>query len=116
MQKLRPEFLTRVESILTDAQKKIFEGVRDGGPAARTRPGVAPVRPGAAAPESAGKILSPQMQERLNLSADQKKKLDELQKEVDTKLRSLLTEEQRKLLEPGAEAPKKKRPTVRPQE
>jgi hypothetical protein len=115
-QKLRPEFLTRVEGILTDTQKKTFEGVRDASPV-RTRPGVTPVRPGAVTPETPGTILSPQLQERLKLSAEQKKKLDEMQKDVDAKLRSLLTEEQRKLLEPqgGKDARKKKRPTNRRQ-
>jgi Spy/CpxP family protein refolding chaperone len=39
------------------------------------------------------------LQERLNLTAEQKKKLDDLQKEVDSKLARLLTDEQRKQLQ-----------------
>ena len=35
----------------------------------------------------------------MNLTEEQKKKLDELQKEVDSKLARLLTDEQRKQLE-----------------
>jgi Spy/CpxP family protein refolding chaperone len=39
------------------------------------------------------------LQERLNLTAEQKRKLDDLQKEVDSKLARLLTDEQKKQLE-----------------
>jgi hypothetical protein len=45
-----------------------------------------------------GEILPPPMQEMLRLSDEQKKKLAELQKEVDGRLEKLLTEEQRKQL------------------
>jgi outer membrane protein assembly factor BamB/Spy/CpxP family protein refolding chaperone len=45
-----------------------------------------------------GQILSPGLQERLKLTADQKKQLDELQKDIDGKLAKILTEEQNKQL------------------
>jgi hypothetical protein len=46
-------------------------------------------------PPRPGQILPTFVQEQLNLSADQRKQLDTLQKEVDTKLGKILTEEQR---------------------
>jgi hypothetical protein len=50
-------------------------------------------------PPRPGQIMPAFLQERLNLTEEQKKKLDELQKEVDSKLARLLTDEQRKQLE-----------------
>src|SRR5262249_13248742 len=45
-----------------------------------------------------GQVLAPFLQERLNLTAEQKKQLEELQKQVDGKIRKLLTDEQNKQL------------------
>jgi hypothetical protein len=47
-------------------------------------------------PPQPGQIMPPFLQERLNLTAEQKKQLEALQKEVDTKLASILTDEQKK--------------------
>ncbi len=49
-------------------------------------------------PPRPGQILPPFVQERLNLTDEQKKRLGELQKEVDGKLGAILTDEQRKQL------------------
>ncbi len=49
-------------------------------------------------PPQPGRILPPFLREQLGLSAEQKKQLDELQKEVDTKLGKILTDEQKKQL------------------
>jgi spore coat protein CotH len=49
-------------------------------------------------PSQPGQIMSPMLQETLKLTAEQKKKLEEMQKEVDGKLEKLLTAEQRKQL------------------
>ncbi|HUE13989.1 MAG TPA: PQQ-binding-like beta-propeller repeat protein [Planctomycetaceae bacterium] len=58
-------------------------------------------------PPQPGQILPPFLQTRMELTADQKKQADELQKEVDTKLATLLTDEQKKeLKEPSEEAPR----------
>src|SRR6266498_1243311 len=46
-----------------------------------------------------GQVLPGFLQERLNLTAEQKKQLDELQKEVDAKLAKILTTEQKKTLQ-----------------
>jgi poly(3-hydroxybutyrate) depolymerase len=45
-----------------------------------------------------GVVLPPRLKENLNLTDEQKKKLDELQKEVDATLQKLLTEQQNKRL------------------
>jgi hypothetical protein len=46
-----------------------------------------------------GQVLPERMREMLNLTAEQRTQLDELQKEVDAKLAKILTEEQKKQLE-----------------
>lgn len=61
---------------------------------------------GAFTPPPPGQILPTFLQERLKLTAEQKKQLAELQKEVDTKLATILTAEQKKLLQrPGGFGP-----------
>ncbi|HKA06119.1 MAG TPA: hypothetical protein VKD71_02595 [Gemmataceae bacterium] len=49
-------------------------------------------------PPQPGQILPTFMQDALKLSDEQKKKVDELQKEVDDKLAKILTDEQKKQL------------------
>jgi hypothetical protein len=63
-------------------------------------PGGPPGRIGSGAfgPPAPGQLLPPFLQDRLKLTAEQKKQLEELQKEVDSKLDKILTEEQRKQL------------------
>jgi poly(3-hydroxybutyrate) depolymerase len=69
-------------------------GVRaPGGPGGRGRPGGFG---GFGTPP--GTVLSPRVQENLKLTEEQKKKVAELQKEVDANLQKLLTEEQNKQL------------------
>jgi hypothetical protein len=51
-----------------------------------------------AAPFQPGQILAGIVRDRLRLSADQKKQIDQLQKEVDGKLDKLLSDEQKKKL------------------
>ena len=55
--------------------------------------------PGPFEPPKPGQVLPGFMQDQLKLSAEQKKQLDELQKEVDAKLSKILTPEQKKSLE-----------------
>jgi hypothetical protein len=62
-----------------------------GGPGGRGPGGFGP-------PLAPGQILPPFLQDRLNLTAEQKKQLNELQKEVESKLGKILTEEQNKQL------------------
>ena len=46
-------------------------------------------------PPRPGEILNPMLQDRLNLTDDQKSKLADLQKVVDAKLETILTAEQK---------------------
>jgi hypothetical protein len=66
-------------------------GFGPGGPG-----GFGPGGPGG--PPQPGQVLPPFLQEELKLSADQKKQLEELQKDVDARLAKILTEEQKKQL------------------
>ena len=65
---------------LTDEQKKEFKQPR----------------PGAGSPPRAGEFMSPTLQVRLKLTADQKKVVQELQQEADRTLDKLLTDDQKK--------------------
>lgn len=62
-------------------------------------------------PPQPGQIMPPFLQEQLKLTADQKKELEALQKDVDAKLDKLLTDDQKKQLKemrergPGAGFP-----------
>lgn len=83
------------DQVLTPAQRKQLKSVfTPGGPP--------PGGPGAGAPGSPaqpGKIFSPAQQDSLKLSPEQKKRLEEMQKEIDTRLATLLTDEQKRQLQ-----------------
>jgi len=51
---------------------------------------------GFSAPPQSGQILAPYLQDRLKLTSEQKKLLEDLQKEVDSELGKILTDEQMK--------------------
>jgi Arylsulfotransferase (ASST) len=79
---------TRFNSVLKTAQKKQIETV--------FAPfGPPPGGPGPGDPSQPGKIFSPAQQDTLKLSDGQKTRLAEIQKELDAKLETLLTEDQR---------------------
>src|SRR5580658_9096862 len=61
--------------------------------------------PGAPEFPKPGQVLPTIVQERLNLTAEQKKQLAEVQKEVDAKLEKILTAEQKKQLAEVARNP-----------
>jgi Spy/CpxP family protein refolding chaperone len=101
-QKLRNDYLAKVEGTLTDEQKKTFADVKKEQPGRGRGAGglQLPNLPGRNAPTPpVGDVLSKAAQEKLKLTDEQKKKLDELQKETETKLNSILTDEQKKHLE-----------------
>lgn len=53
---------------------------------------------GPPSPPRPGQVLPPFEAERLNLTPEQQQKIDELQRDVDKRLREILTEEQHRLL------------------
>jgi Spy/CpxP family protein refolding chaperone len=91
-QKSRKEGLDKVKAVLNDEQKKKLAEI-----AQRPRfPGGGPGPRGMFRP---GQILPGPLQDQLRLTKEQKEELDKLQKDVDAKLKKLLTEEQQKMLE-----------------
>ena len=78
--------------VLTAAQQKQIKSVF------APPPGPPPGDPGPGDPQQPGKIFSPTQQDTLKLSAEQKKRLEEIQKEIDSKLETLLTEDQKRQL------------------
>jgi outer membrane protein assembly factor BamB len=87
------ELDVKLGKLLTDEQNKQLKDLRQGGgPGTGRRGGFG----GFGARPQPGQILPPFLQERLNLTAEQKKNVEELQHEVDGKLGQLLTAEQNK--------------------
>jgi hypothetical protein len=81
----------RFDGVLTAAQKHQLKTV--------FAPfGPPPGGPGPGDPTQPGKIFSPAQQDTLKLSVGQRKRLAEIQKELDAKLETLLTEDQRNQL------------------
>jgi Spy/CpxP family protein refolding chaperone len=76
----------KLDKVLTDEQKKQFKEPQGAGPG------------GFGAPPQPGQIMSPTLQARLKLTADQKKEVEDLQKETDAKLDKVLGDEQKKQL------------------
>jgi hypothetical protein len=91
----------RFDKVLTESQRKQIKSVFSPG-------GPPPGNPGAAVadgPAQPGKILSAAQQDTLKLTSLQKKRLEEIQKEIDTKLETLLTEDQKKQLQAIRQSP-----------
>jgi len=80
-----------VTTAISDKQKKPSGGMGGfpGGPGGQGGGGFG-------APPEPGQVLSPPVQERLQLSDEQKKQIEELQKSVDAGLDKILTDEQKK--------------------
>jgi Spy/CpxP family protein refolding chaperone len=115
-QALQKEATDNILKVLNDDQKaalkdlkgEAFEMARVGfGPGGPGGPGgFGPGGPGGGfgGPPQPGQVLAAPLQEMLKLSADQKKQLEELQKDVDSKLGKILTDEQKKQLKDMREA------------
>jgi hypothetical protein len=83
------------DKVLTPAQRKQLKSVF-------APPGPPPANPAPSGPGGSaqpGKIFSPAQQDTLKLSPEQRKRLEEIQKEIDTRVATLLTEEQKKQLQ-----------------
>jgi Spy/CpxP family protein refolding chaperone len=79
------------DKVLTEPQRKQLKSAfAPGGPP--------PAGPSSGGPGHPGKIFSAAQQDALKLSPEQKKRLEEIQKEIDTRLATLLTEEQKRQL------------------
>ncbi len=91
----------RFDKVLTPAQRKQIKSVFAPFVPQPARPG--PI--GRDGPAHPGKVLSSAQQEALKLSGEQKKRLEEIQKEIDTMLATVLTDEQRKQLQAMQQVP-----------
>jgi Spy/CpxP family protein refolding chaperone len=75
------------DKVLTPAQRKQLQSV------------FAPFGPPPSGPAQLVKFISPDQPDKLKLSPEQKKRLEEMQKELNARLATLLTEEQKKQLQ-----------------
>jgi hypothetical protein len=95
---LQKEVDEKVDKVLTPAQRKqLTPQPFMGGPP--------PGGPTQGGPPQPGKILTPQQQDALKLTSDQKKQLATIQKGIDAMLDSLLTDDQKKQLKSMQPAP-----------
>jgi Spy/CpxP family protein refolding chaperone len=114
---LQKEVDRKLDDLLTDEQKRLLKQMRGGGfgpggapgafgppggfggPGPGGPPGAGGIGPGFGGMGRPGQVLAPFLQQRLGLTAQQRRQLEELQKEVDRKLDKILTDEQRRMLE-----------------
>jgi hypothetical protein len=95
----------RLDGVLAEAQRKQIKSVFT--PAVAVR---ALAQAGNAAGPQPGVILSAGQQDTLKLSAAQKKRMAEIQKEIDAQLDTLLTEDQKRQLQAMRRSPANLRP------
>jgi Spy/CpxP family protein refolding chaperone len=101
--KLREDSLAKIEPLLNAEQKTVFAQVK------LQQPQPGGIRPAPPVGGGIGQVLPPNMQQRLQLTDEQKKQIEAIQKEVEAKVMKVLTDEQKKQLE-GM----KKGPGIRP--
>jgi hypothetical protein len=78
--------------VLTEVQRKQIKTVF-------APPDRRPGGPGPGDPQQPGRIFSPAQQDTLKLSAAQRSRLEAIQKEIDARLETLLTEDQKQQLQ-----------------
>lgn len=105
LQKVRAEYVEKVKGVLTPEQVKVYEEVFQ----PVRRPGVQVIPGQRNAPVD---LASKAVQDRLNLTAEQKEKLEKLQKEYEARTLEVLTKEQKEQFE---QLKKQPRPLIRPQ-
>ncbi len=105
--KAREDQLAKIEPLLSAEQKTVFAQVKQQAP----QPGAigGGVRPLPIGGAGINPVLPPAVQNRLQLTDEQKKEIEKIQKEVEAKIMKVLTDEQRKQLEQF-----KKGPAIRP--
>jgi hypothetical protein len=84
---IEAEASRKLDAVLTDKQRKQLKAIREG---------AGPFGPGG--PGDVGRILPASVQDKLKLTAHQKKRIDGLQKDADSKVNTLLKDEQKKRL------------------
>jgi hypothetical protein len=96
-QELQKEAMASIRKVLKDDQKT---GLKDltGEPFELRVGGGGAAAAAFAAMGQPGKVLSPGAQDQLKMSAEQKKQLEDLQKEIDDKLAKILKDDQKKQL------------------
>ncbi len=99
--KAREDQLAKVEATLTGEQKTVLAQVKV--LPAQPNPGVRPqpIQIGG----GVGQVLPPAVQNRLQLTDEQKKEVEKLQKEVEAKIMKILTDDQKKQLEQFKKGP-----------
>lgn len=103
--KARDDSLAKVEPLLTEEQKTVFAQVKQQQPLPGGGIRTGPIVLGG----GIGQVLPPATQQRLQLTDEQKKQIEAIQKEVEAKVMKVLTDEQKKQLENM-----KKGPPIRP--
>src|SRR5262245_48682586 len=88
--------MSRSRLLLTGLSVLLIVSVATAQPPAQPGGGT---RGGPGGPPQPGQILPGVLQDQLNLTPEQKKQLEELQKEVDAKLAKILTAEQKKTMQ-----------------
>jgi hypothetical protein len=83
------------DKVLTAAQRKQLKSIFAPGGQPPNIPGLS----GSGGLALPGKLFSPAQQDTLKLSPEQKKRLEEMQKEIDTRLATLLTQDQKQQLQ-----------------
>jgi hypothetical protein len=97
VRQLRADYEGKVKALLDDDQKKKYEAeARPARPAIQIQPALPLRRP---APNAPGQLLPADVLEKLNLTAEQKEKLEKLLKEYENKALDVLTDEQKKKYE-----------------
>jgi hypothetical protein len=94
--KAREDHLAKIEPILNAEQKKLFAQIKlqPVPPGGGVRP-LPPIQIGG----GLNPVVPPALQNRLQLTDEQKKQLDAIQKEAEAKILKMLTDEQKKTLE-----------------
>jgi Spy/CpxP family protein refolding chaperone len=100
--KIRDDQLGKVEALLNAEQKTVFAQVKQDQP--RPGAGGGGVRPQPIG-GGIGQVLPAGVQQRLQLTDEQKKQIEAIQKEVETKIMKVLTDEQKKQLEQMKKGP-----------
>lgn len=110
VQKVRGDFEAKVTAVLNAEQKQKFEEAQKTRRPIQVRP--LPVQPFQRPGAGQNDLNSPQVQEKLNLTAEQKEKLEKIKKEFENKALEVLNAEQKqKFEELKKETP---RPRIRP--